>query len=116
MLDVRVSLVDLRGRLPRILDVLRGEAVWFRPVARADCRKKDDKYLELALAAVRGQSSARCRTCSCCSCAAVLIRAGGSTSPKMRGDVPYHVGVTLPIPAVSTNPGHLDPPAPRRVL
>ena len=40
-------------RRARILDVLRGEAVWFTPSQRvADCRdKKDDKYLELALAA-----------------------------------------------------------------
>ncbi len=41
------------ARRARILDVLRGEAVWFSPSERvADCRdKKDDKYLELALAA-----------------------------------------------------------------
>lgn len=41
------------ARRTRILDVLRGEAVWFSPVERvADCRdRKDDKYLELALAA-----------------------------------------------------------------
>jgi hypothetical protein len=36
----------------RILDVLRGGAVWFTPSERvADCRDaKDNKYLELALA------------------------------------------------------------------
>ncbi|RAI54536.1 putative toxin-antitoxin system toxin component, PIN family [Roseicella frigidaeris] len=41
------------ARRARILDVLRGEAVWFTPSERVtDCRdKKDDKYLELALAA-----------------------------------------------------------------
>lgn len=39
-------------RRTRILDVLRGEAVWFSPVERVtDCRDdKDNKYLELALA------------------------------------------------------------------
>jgi putative PIN family toxin of toxin-antitoxin system len=41
---------DRRGR---ILDILRGEAIWFDPVLRiVECRDpKDDKYLELALAA-----------------------------------------------------------------
>lgn len=41
------------ARRARILDVLRGQAVWFTPPERvADCRDaKDDKYLELALAA-----------------------------------------------------------------
>jgi uncharacterized protein len=41
------------ARRARILDVLRGEAVWFSPSERvADCRdRKDDKSLELALAA-----------------------------------------------------------------
>ena len=36
-----------------ILEVLRTEAIWFEPAVRvADCRDpKDDKYLELALAA-----------------------------------------------------------------
>lgn len=40
------------ARRTRVLDVLRGGAVWFTPSERvADCRdKKDDKYLELALA------------------------------------------------------------------
>ncbi|MGK7871568.1 putative toxin-antitoxin system toxin component, PIN family [Falsiroseomonas sp. E2-1-a20] len=41
------------ARRARILDLLRGEAVWFSPSERVtDCRdSKDDKYLELALAA-----------------------------------------------------------------
>jgi putative PIN family toxin of toxin-antitoxin system len=40
-------------RREHILEVLRGEAVWFEPSVRVtDCRDpKDDKYLELALAA-----------------------------------------------------------------
>ena len=40
------------ARRMRILDVLRGGAVWFIPSERvADCRDaKDNKYLELALA------------------------------------------------------------------
>lgn len=40
-------------RRKRILDILRGTAVWFEPTIRvADCRdQKDDKYLELAFAA-----------------------------------------------------------------
>jgi len=40
-------------RRSRILDVLRSNAVWFSPSERvADCRDaKDNKYLELALAA-----------------------------------------------------------------
>lgn len=40
-------------RRARILEILRGEAVWFEPAVRvSDCRDpKDDKYLELALAA-----------------------------------------------------------------
>ncbi len=40
-------------RRSRILDVLRSSAVWFSPSERvADCRDaKDNKYLELALAA-----------------------------------------------------------------
>jgi len=40
------------ARRTRVLDVLRGGAVWFTPSERvADCHdKKDDKYLELALA------------------------------------------------------------------
>jgi uncharacterized protein len=42
-----------RERRQRILDILRGQAVWFEPALRvADCRdQKDDKYLELALEA-----------------------------------------------------------------
>ena len=41
------------ARRARILDALRGRAVWFSPSERvADCRDaKDNKYLELALAA-----------------------------------------------------------------
>ena len=40
------------SRRTRILDTLRGQAVWFAPSERvADCRDaKDNKYLELALA------------------------------------------------------------------
>jgi uncharacterized protein len=43
-------------RRARILKVLRGEAAWFEPkVVVADCRDpKDNKYLELALAAGAG--------------------------------------------------------------
>jgi putative PIN family toxin of toxin-antitoxin system len=41
------------ARRVRILDILRGQAVWFSPSERVtDCRDaKDNKYLELALAA-----------------------------------------------------------------
>jgi putative PIN family toxin of toxin-antitoxin system len=41
------------ARRARILEALRGQAVWFSPAERvADCRDaKDNKYLELALAA-----------------------------------------------------------------
>ncbi len=41
------------ARRMRILEILRADAVWFSPVERVgDCRDpKDDKYLELALAA-----------------------------------------------------------------
>ena len=41
------------ARRARILSAMRGEAAWFSPSERVtDCRdKKDDKYLELALAA-----------------------------------------------------------------
>lgn len=44
------------ARRVRILDILRGGAVWFSPTERVtDCRDaKDDKYLELALAAGAG--------------------------------------------------------------
>lgn len=44
------------ARRTRILDILRGDAVWFSPTERVtDCRDaKDDKYLELALAAGAG--------------------------------------------------------------
>jgi putative PIN family toxin of toxin-antitoxin system len=40
-------------RRERILEILRGTAVWFDPTSRVtECRDpKDDKYLELALAA-----------------------------------------------------------------
>ena len=42
-----------RERREYVLGILRDEAVWFEPAVRvADCRDpKDDKYLELALAA-----------------------------------------------------------------
>jgi hypothetical protein len=42
-----------RERRERLLAILRGAAVWFEPAMRVtDCRDpKDDKYLELALAA-----------------------------------------------------------------
>ncbi len=42
-----------KDRRERILDIIRGAAVWFEPaLGVADCRDpKDDKYLELALAA-----------------------------------------------------------------
>jgi putative PIN family toxin of toxin-antitoxin system len=42
-----------RDRRGRILDILRGQAIWFDPVLRVvECRDpKDDIYLELALAA-----------------------------------------------------------------
>jgi len=42
-----------RERCDRILQMLRDEAVWFDPAVRiTECRDpKDDKYLELALAA-----------------------------------------------------------------
>jgi putative PIN family toxin of toxin-antitoxin system len=41
------------ARRARILDASRGEAIWFEPTERVtDCRDaKDNKYLELALAA-----------------------------------------------------------------
>lgn len=43
----------LPGRRHRVLEAMRGAAMWFEPtVTVADCRDpKDDKYLELALAA-----------------------------------------------------------------
>jgi len=43
----------LPQRREHILEILRGAAVWFEPAVRVtDCRDpKDDKYLELALAA-----------------------------------------------------------------
>ncbi len=42
-----------RARRERFLEILRRAAVWFEPTLRvADCRdQKDNKYLELALAA-----------------------------------------------------------------
>jgi putative PIN family toxin of toxin-antitoxin system len=44
------------ARRTRILDILRSDAVWFSPTERVtDCRDaKDDKYLQLALAAGAG--------------------------------------------------------------
>lgn len=44
------------ARRARILDILRAGAVWFAPAERVtDCRDaKDNKYLELALAAGAG--------------------------------------------------------------
>lgn len=41
------------ARRTRILEILRDDEVWFKPAVRVtDCRDaKDDKYLELALAA-----------------------------------------------------------------
>jgi len=44
------------ARRTRIFDILRGAAVWFIPAERVtDCRDaKDNKYLELALAAGAG--------------------------------------------------------------
>lgn len=49
----RFAKVVTVARRTRILDILRGDAVWFSPTERvADCRDaKDNKYLELALAA-----------------------------------------------------------------
>ncbi|MGH7119873.1 MAG: putative toxin-antitoxin system toxin component, PIN family [Acetobacteraceae bacterium] len=43
----------LRERRERVLEILRDAAVWFEPALRiTDCRDpKDNKYLELALAA-----------------------------------------------------------------
>lgn len=62
--EVEVEIVEVLGRpkltqsirrerREHILAILRSEAVWFEPAVRvADCRDpKDDKYLELALAA-----------------------------------------------------------------
>ena len=42
-----------RERCQRLLNILRGTAIWFEPAERVtDCRDpKDNKYLELALAA-----------------------------------------------------------------
>ena len=44
------------ARRARILDILRGGAVWFSPTERVTDRRdaKDNKYLELALAAGAG--------------------------------------------------------------
>ncbi len=44
------------ARRTRILDIVRDQAVWFRPSGHvADCRDaKDNKYLELALASGAG--------------------------------------------------------------
>ena len=54
-------------RRNRFLALLRDAAIWFDPAVRvADCRDpKDDKYLELALAAVPKPSSAATTICSC---------------------------------------------------
>ena len=52
----RFATAVTQPRRRRILDILRGSAVWFTPSERVkDCRDaKDDKYLELALAASAG--------------------------------------------------------------
>jgi putative PIN family toxin of toxin-antitoxin system len=49
----RFALTISLARRQRILEILRRAAVWFEPAVRVtDCRDpKDDKYLELALAA-----------------------------------------------------------------
>ena len=49
----RFAWIIPQSRRQHILGILRGEAVWFEPSVRVtDCRDpKDDKYLELALAA-----------------------------------------------------------------
>ena len=49
----RFSDPALQERCARVLTIIRDEAVWFDPSVRiSDCRDpKDDKYLELALAA-----------------------------------------------------------------
>jgi putative PIN family toxin of toxin-antitoxin system len=49
----RFALMISLARRERILEILRRAAVWFEPAVRVtDCRDpKDDKYLELALAA-----------------------------------------------------------------
>ncbi len=66
------------ARRTRILDILRGDAVWFSPTERVtDCRDaKDDKYLELALAAGAGDDRQRRR------------RPAGATSLARRADTP----------------------------
>jgi putative PIN family toxin of toxin-antitoxin system len=53
----RFALAVTEARRARILNVLRGNAVWFAPAVRVtDCRDaKDNKYLELALAAGAGR-------------------------------------------------------------
>jgi uncharacterized protein len=55
------------ARGERILEILRQGAVWFEPTVRIiDCPDpKDNKYLELALAAGAGRLSAMTMTCSC---------------------------------------------------
>ncbi len=52
----RFTRVVTAARRTRILEILRGDAVWFTPAERVtDCRDpKDNKYLELALAAGAG--------------------------------------------------------------
>jgi len=49
----KLALAIPLARRQRFLEILRSAAVWFEPAVRvADCRDpKDDKYLELALAA-----------------------------------------------------------------
>jgi hypothetical protein len=49
----KFALAIPRARRERVLGILRRAAVWFEPAVRVtDCRDpKDDKYLELALAA-----------------------------------------------------------------
>jgi putative PIN family toxin of toxin-antitoxin system len=56
-----------RERRVRIMEVLRGTAVWFEPAVRVtDCRDpKDNMYLELALAAGAEIMSAATTTFSC---------------------------------------------------
>ncbi len=52
----RFTRVVTAARRTRILEILRGDVVWFTPAERVtDCRDpKDNKYLELALAAGAG--------------------------------------------------------------
>ncbi|HEY1933653.1 MAG TPA: putative toxin-antitoxin system toxin component, PIN family [Acetobacteraceae bacterium] len=54
-------------RRASVLDILRREAAWFEPVVRVtDCRDpKDDKYLELAIAAGAETIVSSDEICSC---------------------------------------------------